>query len=262
MSGTWLPKTLRPPDEDKHRKTGNGDQAGTDGSWQNGQPENVKQRRVESSRSSRKVVIACCAAGAVVIAIVGGYLGFFRTTSAGAPRAIVVLPVGPINSADRNVLYEIGIADSLINRLSSVEGFTIRPLSSVRSYADAPMDPISAGHEQKADYVLASNYQVADGKIKVTAQLYNIASGKVDDTFQSQQDIANVFTRQDAIAAEFGNRLIVRFNASTIRPTKACGTSNEEAYLALSARDVFDRQTTPGEFKKGTAIRNEAEQQT
>ena len=148
-----------------------------------------------------------------------------------------------MNTADRNVLYEIGIADSLINRLSSVEGFTIRPLSSVRSYADAPMDPISAGREQKVDYVLASNYQVADGKIKVTAQLYNVASGKVDDTFQSQQDIANVFSAQDAIAADFGKRLIERFNASTTRPTKARGTNNEEAYrLYQQAMYLIDKR--------------------
>jgi DNA-binding winged helix-turn-helix (wHTH) protein/tetratricopeptide (TPR) repeat protein len=226
VSRQWLPETLRSPDEDRHLDTHNGDGPEINGALLTGE---TVADVTKPDTSVRKVLIALAAAAAVLTAVVVGYLGFFRG-SAAAPRTIVVLPVVPINSADRNVLYEIGIADSLINQLSSVEGFTIRPLSSVRSYADAPMDPISAGREQKVDYVLASNYQIANGRIKVTAQLYNIASGKVDDAFQSQQDIANVFNAQDAIAAEFGTRLIERFNASTIRPTKGRGTNNEEAY--------------------------------
>lgn len=229
VSGTWLPETLRLPDEDKHRETGNGDHAETNGSLLTVERATDNKKPGASFRSSRKVVIACCAAGAVVIAVVVGYFGFVRTGSAGTPRSIVVLPVAPIN-AERDDLYDIGIAESLINRVSSSEGLTVRPLSSVRDYAGQKIDPIAVGNEQKVDYVLASNYQIANGRIKITGQLYNVASGKVEDTFRSEQDVANVFAAQDAIAAEFGNQLITRFGAKPGGPLAKRGTVNAEAY--------------------------------
>jgi DNA-binding winged helix-turn-helix (wHTH) protein/tetratricopeptide (TPR) repeat protein len=200
--------------------------------------------------SLRKHVIAGGVAAAVVIALVLGYVSLVRTGSAGVPRSLVVLPIAPINTVDHNLLYEVGIAESLINRLASVENFTVRPISSVRGYADAPIDPLAAGREQKADYVLASNYQIADGRIKVTAQLYNVASGKVEETFQDQQDIANVFAAQDTIAADFGNRLMARFGVSPAAPVKRRGTNNEEAYrLYQQAMYLIDRRFTENSKK-------------
>jgi len=44
------------------------------------------------------------------------------------------LPLKPINSANRNEIYEIGIADSLILKFGSMKGFIVRPLSAIRHY--------------------------------------------------------------------------------------------------------------------------------
>ena len=114
------------------------------------------------------------------------YFLFIRVSRhAAAPPAInsiAVLPLKPISTAHRDELYEIGIADSLIHRLSSIKGFVVRPLSATRKYADINQDPIAAGKEQQVDYVLASNYQLADGKIRITSQLFNVASGQIEET--------------------------------------------------------------------------------
>jgi len=243
VSGTWLPETFRVPHEDKHREKGHGDHEKTNGSLLTVEPVTDDEKPGARLLFLSKVFIACAAVGVLAIAVLLGYLGLVKRGPAGRPHSIVVLPAMPTDTADRNVLYEIGIADSLINRLSSVENFTIRPLNSVRGYADDPKDPISIGREQKVDYVLASYYKVTDGKITVTAQLYNVASGKVDDGFERQEDIAKVFGAQDAIAAEFANKLIERFNVSTVRPTKAHGTDNPEAYgLYQQAMYLIDKR--------------------
>lgn len=148
----------------------------------------------------------------------------------GETRSIAVLPPKPIDPANRSDNYENGIADSLINRLNAVEGLIARPLSATRKYTDLNQDAIAAGREQKAYYVLASNYQIADGKIRVTSQLYDVATGKVLDTFQSEQDAGNVFAAQDAIAAEFGDRMMNRFSVTMAGKPAARGTSSEDAY--------------------------------
>jgi len=146
-------------------------------------------------------------------------------------NSIAVLPLKPISTARRDELYEIGIADSLIHRLSSIKGFVVRPLSATRKYADINQDPIAAGKEQQVDYVLASNYQLADGKIRITSQLFNVASGQIEETYKSERDAGNVFAMQDAIAGEVGNLLQARFATTSGSEAAKRGTSNEEAYL-------------------------------
>jgi eukaryotic-like serine/threonine-protein kinase len=145
-------------------------------------------------------------------------------------KSIAVLPAKAINSANRDEIYEIGIADSLILKLRSMKGFVVRPLSVMRKYADVGQEPLVAGREQKADYVLASNYQLGGGKIRITAQLFNVASGQIEETYKSEKDAADVFAMQDAIASEVGNVLSARFGTTPSGRTAKRGTANEEAY--------------------------------
>ncbi|HKX50537.1 MAG TPA: protein kinase, partial [Candidatus Binatia bacterium] len=166
-----------------------------------------------------------------------------KNTTVGDKKSIAVLPLKPINTTDRDELYEIGIADSLIHRLSSIKGFVVRPLSATRKYADIEQDPIAAGREQQVDYILASNYQLAGGKIRVTSQLYNVASGQVEETYKSEKDAGNIFAMQDAVAGEVGDLLLARFETSSSSPIAKRGTSNEEAYrLYLQGMFLVDKE--------------------
>ena len=119
-------------------------------------------------------------------------------------KSIAVLPLKPINTGVRDEIYEIGIAESMISGLGSMKGFVVRPLSATRQYTDINQDPIAAGREQRADYVLASYYQLADGKIRVTAQLINVASGQVEFNYKSEKVADDLFGMQDAIGNEVG----------------------------------------------------------
>jgi DNA-binding winged helix-turn-helix (wHTH) protein/tetratricopeptide (TPR) repeat protein len=167
------------------------------------------------------------------------YDGKSVSNNAGSKKSIAVLPVKPINASNRDDLYEVGIADSIIHRLSAAKGFYVRPLSATRQYADLAQDPVAAGREQKSDYVLVSNYQLAEGKIRITAQLYNVASGQIEETYKSEKDAGNVFAAQDAIANEVGNLLFARFAAVPNKTTAKRGTTNEEAYrLYLQGRNL------------------------
>ena len=82
------------------------------------------------------------------------------TTSSLPEKSIAVLPAKAINSVNRDEIYDIGIADSLILKLGSMKGFIVRPLSLMCKYADVGQEPLAAGREQKTDYVLASNLSI------------------------------------------------------------------------------------------------------
>jgi len=198
--------------------------------------------------------LAAFALAALLICSIGLSYYFFYAgkTPLGADgeKSIAVLPLKPINVANRDEIYEIGIADSLILKLNSMQGLKVRPLSATRKYADIEQDPLAAGKEQQVDYILASNYQLAGGKIKVTSQLFNVANGQSEGSYQSEQDAANVFAMQDAIAGDVGNKLLARFASTSSGPTAKRGTTNEEAYgRYLQGRNLTFNRTPEGARK-------------
>jgi adenylate cyclase len=177
----------------------------------------------------------------VLAATISVYFLWIANAGPKSQQEYAVLPLKPIGSANRNDLFEVGIADSLIHRLSSISGVIVRPLSATRRYTNIDEDPVAAGREQKVDYILASNYQLADGKIKITAQLINVGSGRAEASVQTEQPANDVFSLQDVIAGEIVSSLVRR-------PTRAGkrGTENEEAYrLYLQAMYLYDRRTLP-----------------
>ncbi len=152
---------------------------------------------------------------------VGLFLFVWPGPVADGRRSIAVLPLRPIDPANRNDLYEVGIADSLIHQLNGVDGLVVRPLSAVRKYTDVALDPLAVAREQKVDYVLSSGYQIANGRIKVTSQFVNAATGDVEDTFTIAADAGNLFSAQDTIAEDIRRRLRARIGAAAAgAPTK------------------------------------------
>ena len=157
-------------------------------------------------------------------------------------KSIAVLPLKPINNQAGDSIYELGIAESLILKLSAGKNLTVRPLSATRKYSELEQNPASAGREQQVDFVLSSNYQISGGKIRVTAQLINIETGNVEEVYKSERDSANVFSMQDAVADDIGATLLARFGTERKSLIARRGTSNEEAYrLFLQAAFIFDQ---------------------
>jgi eukaryotic-like serine/threonine-protein kinase len=174
-------------------------------------------------------------------------------------KSLAVLPFKPIDVANRDEIYEIGIADALINQLGSTKGLVVRPLSATRRYADVGQDPLAAGKEQKVDYVLASNYQLAAGKIRITAQLLDVTSGQIEETYKSEKDAGDVFAMEDAIAAEIGSLLQARFATTSSIQTAKRGTSNEEAYLLyLQGKYLLDKEETTADAKRAIELFDKA----
>ncbi|MBA3786630.1 MAG: winged helix-turn-helix domain-containing protein, partial [Acidobacteria bacterium] len=158
-------------------------------------------------------------------------------------KSIAVLPLKPLTAENRDSIYELGIADSLILKLSLAKGIIVRPLSATRQYTDVGQDPIAAGREQNVDYVLASNYQIAEGRIRITSQLINVRSGLVEEVFKDEQNDSSIFAVQDAVAANFVQPLLERLNREASNGSAKRYTTNEEAYrLYLQGTALADKR--------------------
>src|SRR5262249_40621618 len=64
-----------------------------------------------------------------------------------AKKSIAVLPLRPVDAANRNEAYEVAVAESLIYRISLMNGFVVRSLNATRRYGDFATNPIDVGKE-------------------------------------------------------------------------------------------------------------------
>jgi TolB-like protein len=95
---------------------------------------------------------------------------------------------------------------------------------------DVAQDPAAAGREQKVDFVISANYQLANGKIRVTSQLINVSTGRIENTFQSEEvDVSNVFTMQDKLAVSIGKEIMYHPVFAPDSPMEAIGTINRNS---------------------------------
>jgi len=211
-------------------------------------PEPVPVSHSIENGSKRNPRIVLFVAGFVTAISLIVLLSFdFQSGSSGnAPsvRSIAILPLRALNANDRNTLYTLGTADSLINRLSSVKGFIVRSLNSTQKYDQAEVDPVAVGEEQNVDYVLASNYQIAEGQIRITSQLFNVANGRAEETYTIEKEVTKAFELQNAFAVEIGNNLMSRFAVRLTGDPSRRGATNAEAYrLYLQGMTLYDRRS-------------------
>lgn len=76
-----------------------------------------------------------------------------------AIKSIAVLPFKPLAAERRDPSFELGMAETLINKLLSTRQIVVRPISAVRKYASLEQDPVAAGRELAVDAVLDGSIQ-------------------------------------------------------------------------------------------------------
>src|SRR5438034_9345626 len=119
------------------------------------------------------------------IALVIGFWAFSHrhsqtgTNAVTSPeKLIAVLPFKPLLAEYRDQVLEMGMADSLIAKLSNIREIVVRSLNSVRKYSGLDQDPLAAGRELEVNSVLEGNVQRSSDRIRVTARLIK-GSGRV-----------------------------------------------------------------------------------
>ena len=145
-------------------------------------------------------------------------------------KAIAVLPFRPLLPEPRDAALELGMADTLILRLSNGRDVVVRPLSSVRRYAGIEQDARAAGRELGVDAVLDGSINRSGDSVRVTARLIRVADGASLWGGQFDERWSGVFSVQDSIAAQVAAALDLRLtNTQRLRLTRR-DTTDEEAY--------------------------------
>ncbi len=127
------------------------------------------------SASPRIVVVSFALIGLVAATIYLAVSSWSKPPAGGAAvRSIAVLPFKPIGAAPRDEILELGMADTLITKLSDLRLVAVRPTSAVRKYTGLEQDPVVAGRELKVDSVLEGSVQKTGERIRVTVRLLSL----------------------------------------------------------------------------------------
>src|SRR4051812_42711215 len=162
-------------------------------------------------------------------------------------RTIAVLPFSPLTAEGRDEALEIGMADTLIARLSNIRATVVRPLSSVRKYTNLHQDTVAAGRELGVDSLLEGNIQREGSKIRVTARLISVVDGASLWAGTFDQEFTSVFALQDTISEKVTSALALRLGADEKKRLTRRYTENVEAYhLYLKGRYHLGKATKAG----------------
>ncbi|MEJ7709414.1 MAG: hypothetical protein WKF84_06035 [Pyrinomonadaceae bacterium] len=115
--------------------------------------------------------------------------------------SIAVLPLKVLSLPARGETGDdylgLGLADSLITRLSKIQRIIVRPTNAVVRYSGMESDAVAAGLELGVDFVLDGRILKAGERIRVTVQLLSVADGATVWAEQFDGQLDNVLQLQD-----------------------------------------------------------------
>jgi serine/threonine-protein kinase len=190
------------------------------------------------------------------IAIVGA---FFLWRRQGAPphvanttqiRSIAVLPFKPLVGENRDETLELGMADTLITKLSNIRQVDVRPISAVRKYTGLEQDALAAGRDQQVDAVLDGVIQRAGDRVRVSVRFLRVQDGSQLFSGQFQENLTEIFTVQDSISERVASALALTLAGGEREQLTKHHTENAEAYeLYLKGRFQMNRLMDDGFLK-------------
>lgn len=137
----------------------------------------------------------------------------------------------------------MGMAETLITRLSSLKQLVVRPMNAVRKYTDLQQDPVKASQELQTQVVLDGSIQKAGERVRVTVRLLDAGSGTTLWTEQFEENFTNIFTVQDSIAERITNALKLQLSQKEKERLAKHYTDNPEAYeLYLQGQYISHRR--------------------
>src|ERR1700733_9860077 len=165
-------------------------------------------------------------------------------------RSIAVLPFQPLVKEDRDASLEMGMADTLIARLSGLRDMIVRPISSVRKYAGLGQDGLIAGRELEVESVLEGSLQRAGNKIRVTVRLLNVSNGASLWAGTFDEELTDIFTLQDGISEQVAQALSLELSKEDKTRLVQHHTQSTKAYQLYLKGRYHWWKNSPEEYKK------------
>lgn len=209
-----------------------------------GNPQLPARIRAQRRRLAKKWI--SLGATALVLAAIALSFSLFPRRAAAANKSIAVLPFKPLLAENRDPVLELGLADTLITKLSNTHEIIVPSLTSVRRFAGADQDPVAAGRQLNVGSVLEGNVVKAGDRLRVTVRLIKIADGSSLWAQTFDESMTDVFAVEDKIAQAVVDALTLRLSGAGQKRLTKRETENVAAYeFYLTGRYHWNKLTPP-----------------
>src|SRR5437879_1081959 len=173
-----------------------------------------------------------------------------ETAPGAAPaKSVAVLPFVNM-SADKNDEYlSDGMTEELINALAKVPGLRVPGRTSCFAFKGKNEDDIfrKVGEQLHVNAVLEGSVRKAGDKLRITAQLINVADGYHLWSEDYDGDVRDIFTFQSNVAQRVVEALQIKLGVEAARALAKKATGNPEAHrLYLLGRYEFGKYSEAG----------------
>jgi TolB-like protein len=157
-------------------------------------------------------------------------------------RAIAVLPFHVLTPQPDREYLAVALADAVINELSAVAEWLVRPTNTVLRYAGQTPEPEVVARELNVHVVVTGTIQLASTRVRAHVQAWNVIDGSTLYTNKHEADSSELFALQDDIARGLRRALGARTSSTEGDSTDNLPTRNSTAYeLFLRASERLSR---------------------
>lgn len=189
------------------------------------------------------------AASIGIVLVIGVAIGVYLSSRPVHPEtskatSLAVLPFKLFGAESRDTYLGLGMADSLITRLSALKEIAVRPTSSVLKYGDGGKGLIEIGRELGVESILEGSIHISGGRIRVTVQLVSVHDQTPLWAEKFDEQFTDIFTVEDSISQRVAERLAVKLSSGERAALARHYTENTEAHLlSLSGRYLLEKRT-------------------
>ena len=157
------------------------------------------------------------------------------------PRfTICVLPFANMSGDPEQEYFSDGITEDIITDLSKVSALAIVSRNSAFMQKGQPIDIPTIVRELKATHVLEGSVRKAGGRIRISAQLVEVASSNHIWAERYDRDSSDIFALQDEISEAIVKALKLRLLPEEKKAIERRGTDSADAHnLYLMARQIY-----------------------
>jgi adenylate cyclase len=196
-------------------------------------------------------------AAAVVLLVAAGGAGLWLRSDHGAPPApqqavtevtaeapavasqapldkyrIAVLPFANISADPEDEYFSDGMTEELISKLSHLHDLSVIARTSIMPYKKTGKGITEIGRELQVGTILEGSVRKAGDRLRITAQLIDVASQAHLWSEDYDRDLTDVFAIQSDVAQNVAQALQITLKPAETRQLEKAGTADLEAYNA------------------------------
>ena len=168
--------------------------------------------------------------------------------------SVAVLPFVDMSAEKNQEFFGEGIAEELIHALARIQGLRVVARTSAFALKDKGLDVREIGRILNVDAVLEGSVRAAGNRLRITAQLINVADGFHLWSERFDREAGDIFAIQDELSLSIVEHLKVTLHVGERAALQKRSTDDHEAYNLYLKGLYFVARPRPDLLQKALGL--------